>query len=72
VVGGRETNAVAKPLQGRMEAGEKAHAPREHGGNAAEVTADDLPGEEGAPMGRTRKGSEKVADLFVALRWKGD
>jgi hypothetical protein len=50
-----------------MEAGEKAHASGEHGGDAAEVTAEDLPGEEGTSMGRAWKVSEQVADFFVAL-----
>jgi hypothetical protein len=56
-----------------MEAGgEKTQASWEHGGDAAEVTAEDLPGEEGAPMGQTWQVIEKVADSFVALRWEGD
>jgi hypothetical protein len=51
VDGRRESDAIAGPFQGGMEAGEKAHAPGEHGCDAAEVAAEDLPGEEGAPMG---------------------
>jgi hypothetical protein len=50
-----------------MEAGEKAHAPWEHGGDAVEAAVEDLPGEEGTRMGLTRKGSEKFADLVVSL-----
>jgi hypothetical protein len=51
VDGRRESDAISGPFQGGMEAGEKAHAPGEHGCDAAEVAAEDLPGEEGAPMG---------------------
>jgi hypothetical protein len=68
---GREPDAVAGAFQGGMEAGEKAHAPWEHEGDAVEAAVEDLPGEEGTRMGLTRKGSEKFADLVVSLGREG-
>jgi hypothetical protein len=72
VHGAGEGDAVARAFEGHVKARKKAEPAGKHRRDAAQVPAEDLPFEEGAPAGGARDRVEESTNLVVALGREGD